>query len=171
MSIRNKIGAALIFTAGTVCAAQMTSADHHVKSGTYEFVGSYVTDYTAVEQSGQTVIGGPGRGTITIVKSSGGPWAEGSSATQVFVVHIKKSDAGMDLEASGAQTDSSGDKSFWVAKRTAGDTAVGGGGAGHQQITGGTGKYEGVSGTCEYTVDFLADKRVTALGTCRWQRD
>ena len=77
----------------------------------------------------------------------------------------------MDLEASGAQTDSSRDKVFFVAKRTAGDTAVGGGGTGHQQMTGGTGKYEGVSGTCEYTVDFLVDNRVTALGTCQWQRD
>ena len=171
MSIRNQIGAALVFAAGTLCAAQMAFADHHVKSGTYEFVGSYVTDYTAVEQSEQTVIGGPGRGTITIVKSSGGPWAEGASASAVFVVHIKKSDAGIDLEASGASTDSSGDKWFVVAKRTAGDTAVGGGGAGRQEIKGGTGKYEGVSGTCEYTVDFLADNRVTALGTCQWQRD
>ena len=171
MSIRNQIGAALVVAVGTLCAAQIASADHHVKSGTYEFVSSFVTDYTVVEQSEQTVIGGPGIGTVTIVKSSGGPWAEGSSGTNVFVVHIKKSDAGMDLEASGASTDSSGDKWFFVAKRTAGDTAVGGGGTGHQQITGGTGKYEGVSGTCEYTVDFLADNRVTALGTCQWQRD
>ena len=171
MSIRNQMGAALVFAAGTFCAAQIASADHHVKSGTYEFVGSYVTDYTAVEQSGQTVIGGPGRGTITIVKSSGGPWAEGASASAVFVVHIKKSDAGIDLEASGASTDSSGDKWFVVAKRTAGDTAVGGGGAGRQEIKGGTGKYEGVSGTCEYTVDFLAGNKIVSLGTCQWQRD
>ena len=33
MSIRNQIGAALVFAAGTFCAAQMASADHHVKSG------------------------------------------------------------------------------------------------------------------------------------------
>ena len=171
MSIRNQISAALTFAAGTFCAAQIASADHHVKSGTYEFVASFVTDYTVVEQSKQTVIGGPGRGTVTIVKSSGGPWVEGSGATNVFVVHIKKSDVGMDLEASGAQTDSSGDKAFFVAKRTAGDTAVGGGGTGRQQITGGTGKYEGVSGVCEYTVDFLVDNRVTSVGTCEWQRD
>ncbi len=89
----------------------------------------------------------------------------------MYVIHIKKLDAGINLEASSAFTYSSSDKWFIVAKRTAGDTAVGGGGTGHQQITGGTGKYEGVSGTCEYTVDFLVDNRVTALGTCQWQRD
>ena len=44
MSIRNQIGAALVFAAGTFCAAQMASADHHIKSGTYEFVASFVTD-------------------------------------------------------------------------------------------------------------------------------
>ena len=171
MSIRNQIGAALVFAAGTFCAAQMASADHHVKSGTYEFVSSFVTDYTVVEQSEQTVIGGPGIGTVTIVKSSGGPWAEGASASAVFVVHIKKSDAGIDLEASNAQTDSSGDKWFTVAKRTAGDTAVGGGGKGSLEMTGGTGKYEGIIGTCEYTVDYLPENRIVTIGTCDWQRD
>ena len=89
------------------------------------------------------MIGGPGRGAITIVRSSGGPWIEGASTSAVFVVHIKKADVGINLKASGASTDSSGDKWFVVAKRTVGDTAVGGGGAGRQQITGGTGKYEG----------------------------
>ena len=171
MLIRNQIAAALVFAAGTYCAAQMAAADHHAKSGTYEFVGNYVTDYTTVEQSERTVIAGPGEGTLSINKSSSGPWVEGASASALYVIHIKKSDAGIALEASGAFTDSSGDKWFVVAKRTAGDTSVGGGGSGRQQITGGTGKYEGVSGSCEYSVSFLADSKTVSRGTCQWQRD
>ena len=89
MSIRNQIGAAVVVAVGTLCATQTAFADHHVKSGTYEFVSSFVTDYTVVEQLAQTVIGGPGRGTVTIVKSSGGPWAEGSSQTPVSYTHLR----------------------------------------------------------------------------------
>ena len=171
MSIRNQISAVLVVAVGTLCATQMAAADHHAKSGTYEFVGNYLTDYTTVEQLERTVIAGPGEGTLLISKSSSSPWVEGATASAVYVVHIMKSDAGIDLEASGAFTDSSGDKWFVVAKRTAGDTVVGGGGSGRQEIAGGTGKYEGVSGTCEYTVDFLVDNRVIAVGTCDWQRN
>ena len=171
MSFRNQISAVLVVAVGILCATQMAAADHHAKSGTYEFVGNYVTDYTTVEQLERTVIAGPGEGTLAINKSSGGPWSEGASASAVYVIHIKKSDAGIDLEASGAFTDSSGDKWFVVAKRNAGDTAVGGGGSGRQQITGGTGKYEGVSGTCEYSVSFLADSKTVSRGTCQWRRD
>ena len=171
MSIRNQIGAALVFAAGAFCAAQMAAADNHAKSGTYEFVGNYLTDYTTVEQLERTVIAGPGEGTLLISKSSSSPWVEGATASAVYVVHIMKSDAGIDLEASGAFTDSSGDKWFVVAKRTAGDAVVGGGGSGRQEIAGGTGKYEGVSGSCEYSVSFLADSKTVSRGTCQWQRD
>ena len=99
------------------------------------------------------------------------PPVEGASASAVYVIHIKKLDAGINLEASSAFTDSSSDKWFVVAKRTAGDTAVGGGGSGRQEIKGGTGKYEGVRGTCEYTVSFLADSKTVSRGTCQWQRN
>ena len=77
----------------------------------------------------------------------------------------------MDLEGPGVTTDSSGDKWFWVARRKAGDQEAGGGGAGCQEIAGGTGRYEGTTGTCEYTVDYLADNRLIPQVSCEWQRD
>ena len=83
----------------------------------------------------------------------------------------KKSADGMDLEGPGVTTDSSGDKWFWVARRKAGDQEAGGGGAGRQEIAGGTGRYEGTTGTCEYTVDYLANNRLIAQVSCEWQRD
>ena len=155
MSIRNQIGAALVFAAGTFCAAQMASADHHVKSGSFEYVLSAITDFTAVEQLDYVVRAGTLDGTVTIIKSSGGPFEAGSSGTVSGVGYIKKSAAGIDLESPGTFTDSSGDKWYSVARRSAGDQAVGGGGAGRQEIAGGTGKYEGITGTCEYEVDLF----------------
>ena len=171
MSIQNQIGAALVFAAGTFCAAQMASADHHVKSGSFEYVLSAITDFTAVEQLDYVVRAGTLDGTVTIIKSSGGPFEAGSSGTVSGVGYIKKSAAGIDLESPGTFTDSSGDKWYSVARRSAGDQAVGGGGAGRQEIAGGTGKYEGITGTCEYIVDYLPDNKIVTRSTCQWQRD
>ena len=171
MSIRNQIGAALVFAAGTLCAAQIASADHHAKSGTFEFVQALNTDYTVVEQSGTTITAGSLKGSVTITKSSGGPFEEGSSQTQVAVIYIKKSAAGIDLIADGIQTDADGDKRFVNGRRSAGDIAVGGGGRGTQEMIGGTGKYEGITGNCEYTVVYLPENRIVSAGRCDWQRN
>ena len=171
MSIRNQVGAALFVAVGTLCVTHTAVADHHVKSGTYDFVLSAVTDFTAVEQLDYVVRAGTLDGTVTIIKSSGGPFEAGSSGTVSGVGYIKKSAAGIDLESPGTFTDSSGDKWYSVARRSAGDQAVGGGGAGRQEIAGGTGKYEGITGVCEYIVDYLPDNKIVTQSTCQWQRD
>jgi len=63
------------------------------------------------------------------------------------------SDGGMDLEAPCAAPDASGDKSFALSKRSAGDAETGGG-DGRQEIVGGTGKYAGITGSCTFTVEY-----------------
>ena len=171
MSIRNQMGVALVFVLGNLFAVQMAVADHHAKSGSFEYVLSAITDFTAVEQLDYVVRAGTLDGTVTIIKSSGGPFEAGSSGTVSGVGYIKKSAAGIDLESPGTFTDSSGDKWYSVARRSAGDQAVGGGGAGLQEISGGTGKYEGITGTCEYIVDYLPDSKIVTQSTCQWQRD
>ena len=171
MSIRNQIGAVLFTVVGTLCATQTTVADHHVKNGTYEFVLSAITDFTAVKQLEHVVRAGTLNGTVTIIKSSGGPFKVGSSSILSGLLYLKKSAAGIDLESPGAITDPSGDTWYSVARRSVGDQAVGGGGAGLQEISGGTGKYEGITGTCEYTVDYLPDSRLVTRSNCQWQRD
>jgi len=171
VSIRNQVGAVLFVAVGTLCVTHIAVADHHVKSGTYDFVLSAVTDFTAVKQLDHVVRAGTLDGTVTIIKSSGGPFEAGSSGTLSGLLYLKKSAAGIDLESPGAITDSAGDTWYSVARRSAGDQAVGGGGAGLQEISGGTGKYEGITGTCEYIVDYLPDSKIVTQSTCQWQRD
>ncbi len=171
MSFWNQITVMLTIVVATLCATQMAVAEHHAKSGTFEFVQALNTDYTVVEQSGQTITAGSLKGSVTITKSSGGPFEEGSSQTQVAVVYIKKSSAGIDLMADAVQIDSDGDTRFVNGRRSIGDIAVGGGGRGSQEMTGGTGKYEGITGNCEYTVVYLPENRIVTRGTCEWQRN
>ena len=166
MSLIGKMGALVTFASGTLFAAQMAIAG---ESGTYESVSSFVYDYTKFDFANQKIISGPLHGTETITKSSGGLFVVNESSVFVCVVYAKKSDAGMDLEAPCATTDASGDISFTISKRSAGDTETGGGGDGRQEIVGGTGKYAGVTGNCTYTVDYVADNRGIAVTTCEWQ--
>ena len=151
----------------------MVVADHHIKSGSYEVVFSGITDLTTVEFSDYSVTAGSVDGTSTIITSSGGPFVVGEPGIYSGVIYAKKSADGMDLEGPGVTTDSSGDKWFWVARRKAGDQEAGGGGgrASGNRKWYRERRYEGTTGTCEYTVDYLADNRLIAQVSCEWQRD
>ena len=81
MSVRNQMGVVLVSAISALCATQMAFADHHVKSGTYELILSAVTDFATVEQLNHVVRVGTLDGTVTIIKSSGGPFEAGSSGT------------------------------------------------------------------------------------------
>ena len=140
------------------------------ESGSFSFVVSAVHDYTVLAHGGRTVTGGWLTGAGAIVRSSGGPFAEGGSYRATCVVYGTESDAGIDLEAPCASTDSDGDSWYAMSKRQAGDVAVGGGGQGNQRLVGGTGKYAGVSGNCRYTTGYLPDDWLVSTGDCEWQR-
>jgi len=139
-------------------------------SGSYEAVTSLTTDYAKSEQGEVTVTGGSSAGTQTIIKSSGSLFPEGSSTLFGCIVYAKKSAAGLDLEASCKSTDSSGDKIFSLAKRKVGDVTPGGGWTGTSTIQGGTGKYAGVTGSCNYRIDVLSANRLVTLAKCQWQK-
>ena len=167
MSLIRKMGALVAFASGVFFTAQVAIAG---ESGTYESISSFVSDFTKFEFANQGIISGPLHGTDTITKSSGGPFVVGESSVMLCAVYGKKSDAGMDLEAPCALTGASGDKTFQLAKRSVGDTAAGGGGDGLLQIVGGSGKFAGITGSCTYTVDYLADNRGVSIATCEWQK-
>jgi len=140
------------------------------ESGTYESVVSLTTEYTKSERGDETITGGSSTGTSTIIKSSGGPFVEGSSSLFGCIVFAKKSTAGLDLEAPCTATDLSGDKTFSVAKRKVGDVTPGGGGTGKSEIQGGTGKYAGITGSCTYRVDAVSANRIVSISKCQWQK-
>ena len=86
------------------------------------------------------------------------------------MVYIKRSEAGFDLEVPCETTAPSGDRWSTLSKRSAGDVEAGGGGAGTMEIVGGTGAFEGVSGSCTHDVSYLPDNWVVMNADCIWQR-
>jgi len=150
-----------------VCAAQTAFAE---ESGTYELIASEVHDYTTLEHAGRTITGGPLEGTASIVATSGGPFTDGADYRVTCVVYVKKSDAGLDLEAPCTMTDGAGDALYVLAERRAGDVAAGGGGRGNHRILGGTGKFSGIVGNCPYTTSYLPGKWIVTRAKCTWRR-
>ena len=167
MKIRpGRIAAVAAAVVGVACAGPLAAGE----SGSFTFIESTVHDYTVLEFAGQTITGGPLEGTGTVVGSSGGPFAEGGNYRATCFVYVKKAEAGIDLEAPCTFTDSDGDAWYAMAKRRAGDVAVGGGGQGNQMLVGGTGKYAGVIGNCPYTISYLPDDWLVSVSTCEWRR-
>ncbi len=150
-----------------VCAAQTAFAE---ESGTYELIATEVHDYTTLKHAGRTITGGSLQGTASIVATSGGPFTDGADYRVTCVVYVKKSDAGIDLEAPCTMTDEAGDALYVVAERRAGTIAAGGGGTGIHRILGGTGKFSGIAGRCPYTTSYLPDKWIVTRATCTWRR-
>jgi hypothetical protein len=140
----------------------------HADSGSFEAAASFTTNYSKLEFAGQVITGGSIHGSVTIIKSSGSLFDESSSGVLDCIVYAKKSDAGLDLEAPCSNTDSSGDKVFYIARRKAGDMNAGG--QGRQELIGGTGKYAGLSGSCTFKTDYLTGNLAVTRQKCQWQK-
>jgi hypothetical protein len=156
----------------TLCAffnQQVATAE---EKGTIDFVQSIlITNQMAIEQADHKMIGIIGNGTITISKSDGGPFTEGSSATLSVIAYIKQTESGMKLESPMVASDPSGDKLFMVMRRSTGTFDAGGGGQGRAELGGGTGKFAGLTGSCPYEVNFLDGGNVVVHATrCKWEK-
>ena len=167
MSFRRGIAAAVVAAAGILCTAQTAVAE---ESGTFTVISSMTTDYTTIAHAGGTVIGGASEGTSTTIMSSGGPFVEWRHSHTTCVVYGKRSAAGTGLEAACTLTTPAGDELYLISKRSAGDVAEGGGGAGELMLVGGTGSNSGITGSCTYEVDYLANNRYVSRAQCAWQR-
>ena len=162
-----KIIAVIAAAAAMVCTAHTAIAE---ESGRVRLIRTYVQDYTTIDHAGGRVTGGSLEGAVTILESSGEPFVEGTHERVTCVVYRGRSEASIDLIAPCTMTASSGDRWYTLSKRSAGDIEVGGGGAGRMEILGGTGTYEGVSGSCTYDVVYLPDNWVTMMADCTWHR-
>ena len=150
-----------------VCAPQIAFAG---ESGSFELIETVVHDFTTVEHAGRAITGGSLQGTASVVATSGDPFSDGANYRVTGVAYVKRSDAGIDLEASSAMTDEEGDVLYVQGERRAGNAAIGGGGTGNRRIQGSTGKYSGIVGDCPYTTSYLPDKWLVSRVTCTWRR-
>ena len=71
-----------------------------------------------------------------------------------------------DLVANYSFTDKDSDILYAIAERKQGDVSTGSGGKGRTKFAGGTGKYSGATGGCEYQTKYLRDNWSVVESDC-----
>ena len=163
-----KIQSLIPFASAALCLIAPVSS--YAESGTVDIVQVSVNVPGSVQMGDTTVTARSGSGTLTFIRSSGGPFVEGASGSAQFASFSKKSPTGFDLEADGVATFSSEDTLLLLFKRRTGDLAAGTSGEGTLQLTGGSGRFAGVTGQCKYKVDNLSGNWNVVTGKCQWSR-
>ncbi len=153
--------AGFVFEARTVAAGE---------SGTFRMLVSGITDYTTIDHAGAKITGGDLTGTVSVIRSSGGAFPEGTSYVTTCVVYAEISETATDLRGACTMTDASGDSWYALPTRKAGGIEDGGGGKGRWELSGGPGKYAGISGSCPYETKYLPGNYLISMTECSWKR-
>ncbi|OUT79657.1 MAG: hypothetical protein CBB82_00775 [Betaproteobacteria bacterium TMED22] len=134
-------------------------------AGSHKSSAILMTDYEVMDWNGGALIVGTLSGAAEIYGSQSSAMPNGSVMINCGV-RILRGGSDLDLISNCVQKDLSGDEFYTVAERKAGTLDTGGGGDGIQTIVGGTGKYQGVTGKCTYTVQFLESPWITVETSC-----
>ena len=154
-----QIAATLVAAGGLLCMAQSAAAG---ESGSFTAIAVLTSSYTTLQQSGETVFAGPSEGASVVTESSGAPFTVGGRSEMRCVAYGRISATGASLEAPCTATASTSDELYLLSKRT-GET-------GRTELLGGTGKYEGIAGTCDYEVARVSPKVNVTTAKCTWKR-
>ena len=136
----------------------------------YSYVGSH--NLAKVNTLDGTVTGGKLEGISIVMKSKGNLYQVGQNSENTCIILSKKESKSKnsELEAFCESIDiKTGDKTFAYNIRKEGTADSGSKGRGKQTIIGGTGKYKGISGVCNYTVKYLPNNKLTTIGTCDYK--
>lgn len=158
--VRGKRAVATLAAAGgLLCAAQHAAAS---ESGSFTAISVMTSSFATLKQSGETVFAGPLEGATVITESSGGPFAVGGHMEMSCVGYGRISAGGVRLEAPCTANASTKGELYVLSKRT--------GTTGRSELLGGTGKYEGIVGACDYEAARVSPKVNVTTAKCRWKR-
>lgn len=159
-------------TIALAAALALLAGSASAESGRFEMMAATTQTLNTVQLAEMTVVGAYGTGALNILQGGNEPFTTGSSATVKCVRISKKTPTSFDLEADCVATFSPSDSVALIFKRHTGDVVGGSSGEGTEEITAGTGKFAGVSGSCTYRVTVLASDGGWNIvhSACRWQR-
>ena len=136
----------------------------------YSYVGSH--NLAKVNTLNGTITGGKLEGISIIMESKGDLYQVGQNSENTCIILSKREamSKNSELEAFCESIDlETGDKTFAYNIRKEGTADSGSKGRGKQTIVGGTGKYKGIKGECNYTVKYLPNNKLTTVGKCDYK--
>jgi len=142
----------------------------YAESGKYSISAVCDINKTEIDTNNKTIMSIYFDCISTVIKSDNNLFKVGENSFVEVIANIQKSSKGMDLQSFNTSTSStnSDDKIFSENIRKAGDVKKGG--AGTSKIVGGTGKYVGISGGCEYTVNYFPKNKTTTIQNCSFKK-
>ena len=139
------------------------------ESGSFTMATGLTSQYATITHMDGTVFGGISDGASTIVRSSGGPFVEATSLQTTCIAYGKVSATGTELVADCTTASPSDDMLFSAATRRV-DGAAEEGGTGQLTLLGGSGSFEGITGSCSYDINYLTATLYVSWAECTWQR-
>jgi len=131
--------------------------------GTYKSHASLKTDFQTMDWNGGKVTVGSLKGIIKIYGSTSAKMPNGDRI-QSCLLRVVKMSGGTDIITNCGVTDKDGDVLYSISERKQGDINTGG--RGKTTYIGGTGKYAGASGSCEYGASYLPDNWLSVDSDC-----
>ena len=140
----------------------------YAESGGYTI--SSVCDYakSAIDTNNKTVMALNFKCIGTIIKSDSDLFKVGENFYGNAITSIVKTIKGINLSSYStiSSANNSNDLMFGEGSRKAGD--IKSGGKGKSTIIGGTGKYNGITGECEYEIKYHPNNKTSGITTCKY---
>ena len=142
----------------------------YAESGKYSISAVCDINKTEIDTNNKTIMSIYFDCISTVIKSDNDLFKVGENSFVEGIANIQNSSKGMDLQSFNTivSAKNSDDKIFSENVRKAGDVKKGG--AGTSKIVGGTGKYAGISGGCEYTVNYFPKNKTTTIQNCSFKK-
>ena len=156
----------------TLLSLVLLTGNINAEEGSYDIVYVGEHNLNSVNTPEGTVTGGKLEGIFKVTNSTGKLYVKGDNGKSTCIILSKKNKnkKSSDLEAFCETTDlKTGDKTFSYNVRKEGTVESGSKGKGKQTIIGGTGKFKGITGVCNYTVEYLPENRLTTMGICNYK--
>lgn len=134
-------------------------------AGTFKQYLAAKTDFQTSDWNGGKVTIGTIKGVVETSSSTGNGMPNGTSVQFCMLRSFRANDS-IDLVANCSFTDKDGDILYAVAERKQGDVSAGSSGKGRTRFVGGTGKYTGATGGCEYLTRYLPDNWSIVQSDC-----
>ena len=139
-------------------------------SGQMTLTGSFTYTYDRIKHGNTTFTAGSAHGADVVSSRQGPLFTEGQSFLTSCVVFSESSADGLSLKAPCTLTEpeeGDGDELFVLFSREDGNL---GGGMGHGDLVGGTGKYANITGQCSYEVQYLNASVYVITWDCAWSK-
>ena len=130
---------------------------------TYKTHAALKSDFQNLDWNGGKVTVGSLKGVSKIYGSSD-PIIPNGDSVQNCLIRVVKMGEGTEIMTNCVATDKDGDTLYSISERKQGD--INAGGRGKTTYIGGTGKYKGASGGCEYTASYLPDNWLSVDSSC-----